>query len=119
MLRGLATISLYAADLEAATRWYTELLGVAPYFTRPGYSEFRIGDYQHELGVIDRRYAPAGAAGGPAGAVVYWHVDTSFPVRAADQRLTIALIPILGRISAQPPHLPSWAPLPPGTPANG
>jgi predicted enzyme related to lactoylglutathione lyase len=75
MLRGLATISFYAADLEAAKRWYTELLGVEPYFTRPGYIEFRIGDYQHELGVIDSRYAPAGAATGPAGAVVYWHVD--------------------------------------------
>ncbi len=75
MLRGLTTISFYAADLEAATRWYTELLGVEPYFNRPGYIEFRIGDYQHELGVIDRRYAPDGAATGPAGAVAYWHVD--------------------------------------------
>ena len=75
MLRGLTTISFYAADLEAAQRWYTELLGVEPYFTRPGYIEFRIGDYQHELGVIDSCYAPAGAATGPAGAVVYWHVD--------------------------------------------
>jgi predicted enzyme related to lactoylglutathione lyase len=75
MLRGLTTISFYAADLEAAKRWYTELLGVEPYFNRPGYIEFRIGDYQHELGVIDSRYAPAGAATSPAGAVVYWHVD--------------------------------------------
>src|SRR5918912_1562646 len=75
MLRGLTTISFYAADLEAAKRWYTELLGVEPYFNRPGYIEFRVGDYQHELGVIDSHYAPAGAATGPAGAVVYWHVD--------------------------------------------
>jgi predicted enzyme related to lactoylglutathione lyase len=75
MLRGLTTISFYTADLEAAKRWYTELLGVEPYFNRPGYIEFRIGDYQHELGVIDSRYAPAGATTGPAGAVVYWHVD--------------------------------------------
>jgi predicted enzyme related to lactoylglutathione lyase len=75
MLRGLSTISFYAADLEAAKRWYTELLGVEPYFNRPGYIEFRIGDYQHELGVIDSRYAPADAATGPAGAIVYWHVD--------------------------------------------
>jgi predicted enzyme related to lactoylglutathione lyase len=75
MLRGLTTISFYAADLEAAKRWYTELLGVEPYFNRPGYIEFRIGDYQHELGVIDSRYAPTGAATGPAGALVYWHVD--------------------------------------------
>lgn len=75
MLRGLTTVSFYAADLEAARRWYTELLGIEPYFIRPGYIEFRIGDYQHELGLIDSRYAPDGAATGPAGAVVYWHVD--------------------------------------------
>jgi len=75
MLRGLTTISFYAADLEAAKRWYTALLGVEPYFDRPGYIEFRIGDYQHELGVIDSRYAPEGSATSPAGAVIFWHVD--------------------------------------------
>ncbi len=81
MLRGLTTVSFYAADLEAAKRWYTELLGIEPYFIRPippdppGYVEFRIGDFQHELGLIDSRYAPNSAATGPAGAVVYWHVD--------------------------------------------
>ena len=74
MLRGLCTISYYAADLEAAKRWYTELLGVEPYFDRPGYAEFRVGDYQHELGVIDSRYAPDQATG-PAGAVGFWQVD--------------------------------------------
>lgn len=75
MLRGLTTISYWATDLAAAKKWYAELLGIEPYFERPGYAEFRIGDYQHELGVIDSRYAPADSAIGPAGAVVYWHVD--------------------------------------------
>lgn len=81
MFRGLATVSFFAADVEAAKGWYTELLELEPYFIRPlppdppAYVEFRIGDYQHELGVIDARYAPPSAAGGPAGAVVYWHVD--------------------------------------------
>ncbi len=64
MLRGLATVSFYADDLAAAKAWYTELLGIEPYFERPGppeppaYYEFRLGDYQHELGIIDSRYAP-------------------------------------------------------------
>lgn len=75
MLRGLSTVSFYAADLDAAKRWYTELLGIEPYFNRPGYAEFRIGDHQHELGLIDSKYAPETTATGPAGAVVYWHVD--------------------------------------------
>jgi predicted enzyme related to lactoylglutathione lyase len=75
MIRGLANISFYAADLEAAKQWYTEVLGVAPYFQVPGYIEFRIGDYLHELGIIDSRYAPAGATNGPAGSITYWHTD--------------------------------------------
>jgi predicted enzyme related to lactoylglutathione lyase len=74
-LRGLTTVSFWADDLAAAKKWYTELLDIEPYFERPGYAEFRIGDYQHELGLIDSSYAPDGSATGPAGAVVYWHVD--------------------------------------------
>ena len=80
MLRGFATISYWADDVEAARNWYAELLGIEPYFIRPeqgppAYVEFRVGDYQDELGIIDRRYAPEGAAGGPGGAVMHWHVD--------------------------------------------
>ncbi|WP_328786929.1 MULTISPECIES: VOC family protein [unclassified Streptomyces] len=82
MLRGFATINFWADDLEAATAWYTELLGIAPYFERPGYAEFRIGDYQHELGIVDRRYAPPAAAKDPGGAVAYWAVDDLPAVRA-------------------------------------
>jgi predicted enzyme related to lactoylglutathione lyase len=40
-----------------------------------GYVEFRIGDYQHELGLIDSRYAPGGPPTSTGGAVLYWHVD--------------------------------------------
>ena len=74
-LRGLANISFYAADHEAAKQWYTQLLGMPPYFELPGYAEFRIGDYTHELGLIDSRYAPGGPSHGPGGAILYWHVD--------------------------------------------
>jgi predicted enzyme related to lactoylglutathione lyase len=74
------TSSYFEADLAAARQWYTQLLGIEPYFVRPvdgppAYIEFRIGDYQHELGLIDSRYAPPGSANGPGGAVMYWHVD--------------------------------------------
>jgi hypothetical protein len=33
MLRGMSTLNLWAEGLSAATRWYTELLAVEPYFT--------------------------------------------------------------------------------------
>ncbi len=80
MLRGFATISYWADDVAAARDWYAELLGIEPYFVRPeqgppAYVEFRVGDYQDELGIIDRRYAPEGTSGGPGGVVMYWHVD--------------------------------------------
>jgi len=74
-LRGISTISFYATDHAAAKKWYTEFLGIQPYFEVPGYFEFRIGDYQHELGIIDGHYAPEGSRTGPGGAVIFWHVD--------------------------------------------
>lgn len=89
-LRGFSTISFWADDVAAAVAWYAEFLGVQAYFTRPGpdgrlaYAEFRLGDHQDELGVIDRRYAPPGAASGPGGAIMYWHVDD---LEATVQRL--------------------------------
>ncbi len=103
MLRGFATINYWAADLAAARKWYSELLETEPYFERAelegrvigpddpdydrgrlGYVEFRIGDYQHELGLVDSRYAPGGPPIGPGGVVLYWHVDD---VRTAVEKL--------------------------------
>ena len=74
-LRGLSTISFYANDLERAKKWYSEILGKEPYFNVPGYAEFRLGDYQHELGIIDGKFAPKGASKEIGGAIAYWHVD--------------------------------------------
>lgn len=80
MLRGLTTVNYFAEDVTAAVAWYTEVLGVEPYFSRsmedkPVYVEFRIGDYQHELGILDRRFAPHGHSATAGGALTYWAVD--------------------------------------------
>ncbi|WP_067655734.1 VOC family protein [Nocardia harenae] len=75
MLRGLATLTFYADDLEAARAWYTEFLGIEPYYAvAGGYYEWRIGDYQAEFGIVNRAYEPAGAADGPGGAIANWAV---------------------------------------------
>ncbi|HSX06993.1 MAG TPA: VOC family protein [Candidatus Saccharimonadia bacterium] len=75
-LRGVATISLWAEDHKDAVVWYGKLFNQKPYFERPGYAEFRIGDHQTEVGIIDRKYAPHMAfPGSPSGVVLYWHVD--------------------------------------------
>lgn len=79
-LRGFSTINFWADDVSAAAAWYQEFLGFKAYFQRPGpdgnvaYAEFRIGDYQNELGIIDSRFRPPAAAE-PGGAVMHWHVD--------------------------------------------
>jgi predicted enzyme related to lactoylglutathione lyase len=80
MLQGLTTISYWATNVTAAKEWYTEFLGIEPYFNVPnddgslGYTEFRVGDYQHELGIIDSRFAPFDAST-PAGVIAFWHVS--------------------------------------------
>lgn len=80
-LRGVATISFWADDMEAATKWYSDLLGTQPYFERSGpdgsvaYVEFRFGDFQTELGIIDRRFALPTTTKGAGGATLYWAVD--------------------------------------------
>ncbi|SFQ54021.1 hypothetical protein SAMN05421810_10930 [Amycolatopsis arida] len=89
MLRRFATISYWADDVEAAARWYAELLGIEPYFVRPEEGSPRLRRVprrrpRDELGIIDRRYAPDGHASTPGGVVMYWHVDD---VAAAVNRL--------------------------------
>lgn len=75
-LRGVATISIWAKDHTAAVKWYSELMGLTPYFERPGYAEFRTGHKETEFGIIDSQYAShIHFTGKPAGAVLYWHVD--------------------------------------------
>lgn len=100
MLRGLTTVAYQSADLEAAKSWYTSVLGIEPYFNRTEYVEFRVGDYEHELGILDSRYLPDlggdQRSGEPGGAIVYWHVDDA---RAAYERLIE-----LGAAPHQPPR---------------
>ncbi len=82
MFRGFATVNFYADDPAAARDWYAELFGVEAYYASPpapaapAYVEFRIGDSQDELGLLDRRYAPEGySTAAHAGAIMHWHVD--------------------------------------------
>lgn len=78
--RGMANVSFWAEDVRAARDWYNEVFGIEPYFQRPDaanpvYIEYRVGDFQHEIGIIDRKFQPATAQPGPGGAILYWHVD--------------------------------------------
>lgn len=88
-LRGMATVNFWADDVVAARDWYAELFGVAAYFqmpnvNHPAYVEFRLGDYESEFGIIDRKFAPKAMQPGPGGAILLWHVDN---IEAAFSRL--------------------------------
>jgi predicted enzyme related to lactoylglutathione lyase len=78
MLRGMCTVTYFADDVAAARRWYAELLGIDAYFVRPeppappAYVEFRVGEDEDELGILDRRYSPSAPG---RGTVLYWNVD--------------------------------------------
>jgi predicted enzyme related to lactoylglutathione lyase len=50
MILGLRTAIYPAPDLKAAKSWYTEMLGVAPYFDEPFYVGFSVGGF--ELGLL-------------------------------------------------------------------
>src|ERR1700694_5204690 len=77
-LRGMATVNFWADEVSAARDWYEKLFGVKAYFQNPNaehpaYVECRIGDYEGEFGIADRKYAPNGTQPGPGGALLYWH----------------------------------------------
>lgn len=100
-LRGVSTVVYHAVDHQAAKRWYTELLGVAPYMDTPPYAEFRIGDHQHELGLLNTAYlAELGGKppeqSGPGGVITYWHVD--------DVEATLDRLQSMGAKIHQPPR---------------
>jgi predicted enzyme related to lactoylglutathione lyase len=69
MIQGLRTAAYPAPDLARAKAWYTEALGIAPYFDQPFYVGFNIGGF--ELGLVPD--APLSTS--PAGVVALWGVD--------------------------------------------
>ncbi len=50
MILGLRTVVYPAPDLEAASRWYAQVLGMGPYFSEPFYVGFSVGGF--ELGLV-------------------------------------------------------------------
>ncbi len=79
MFLGLRTAIYHVDDIEKGKAWYSEVLGIDPYFDQPFYVGFNVAGY--ELGL----QPDESAAGGKAdGAVAYWGVEDA---QAAFQRL--------------------------------
>ncbi len=73
MLLGLRTIVYPAPDLAKAKQWYSDVLGLPPYFDEPFYVGFSVGGF--ELGLIPD------AEPGIAGTQAMWgvaNVETEF-----------------------------------------
>jgi predicted enzyme related to lactoylglutathione lyase len=76
---GLRTVLYHAPDLSKAKAWYSQVLGIAPYFDQPFYVGFNVSGY--EIGLDpDTNNTP----GGSGGVVAYWGVADA---QAAFRRL--------------------------------
>ncbi len=79
MFLGLRTAAYQVKDLDKAKAWYSNVLGMQPYFDQPFYVGFNVGGY--ELGLVpDAKCAPERQ---PAG-IAYWGVEDA---QAAYKRL--------------------------------
>lgn len=67
---GLRSHIMHVADLQAAKRWYTELLNRPPYFDEPFYVGFNVGGYELGLNPDTTHVRP-----GDGGSIVYWGVE--------------------------------------------
>ena len=72
MFQGLRTAIYSAPDLDRAKAWYSEVLGLEPYFAEPFYVGFNVGGY--ELGL---QPDPGPKLQGLGGAVPYWGVENA------------------------------------------
>jgi hypothetical protein len=65
-LHGLRTVIYPSPDLGAAKAWWTQLLGIDPYFDQPFYVGYSLSGY--ELGLLPD-------ANPADGAITYWGTD--------------------------------------------
>lgn len=89
-LLGLRTAIYRVSDLEAAKKWYAEVLEFGPYFDEPFYVGFEVGGYELGLQPLE------GVEGGHSGGVqVYWGVE--------DAQAAFDLLLGLGATPYEPP----------------
>lgn len=72
MFLGLRTVIYHVNDMEKAKTWYSQVLGLKPYFDQPFYVGFNVGGF--ELGLDNET---SGAPGKVAGEVAYWGVENA------------------------------------------
>lgn len=86
---GLRTAKYTAREIDRAKQWYSEVLGVAPYFDEPFYVGFDVGGF--ELGITP---APGAAMKRDEAGIAYWGVT--------DARAAFARLLELGAVEREP-----------------
>ncbi len=69
MFQGLRTAIYHVNDLEKAKSFYSQALGIQPYFDQPFYVGFNVGGF--ELGLVP---VEPGSQAGAGGVTAYWGV---------------------------------------------
>ncbi len=69
-LQGLRTVVYGVPDIDEATKWYAQALGVEPYIAESFYVGFNVGGYELALDPARPVAQPEGS-----GVMVYWGVD--------------------------------------------
>jgi lactoylglutathione lyase len=67
--KGLRTCIYRVEDLKKATAWYSNVLGIEPYFNEPFYVGFNVAGYELGLQPDDSKVPKA------ASVLIYWGVD--------------------------------------------
>ncbi len=67
-LLGLRTTIYKVADIEKATKWYSDFLGIKPYFEEPFYVGFNVAGYELGLQPDEKNEAKVD------GVITYWGV---------------------------------------------
>ena len=66
---GLRTLGYMVSDITAAKNWYSEVLGIEPYFDQPYYVGFNVGGYELGLAHTEDLQPATGNA------ITYWGVE--------------------------------------------
>ena len=69
MILGLRTVIYHVPDLAKAKTWYSQVLGIQPYFAEPFYVGFNVGGF--ELGLDPDK---TGCTAGAGGVDAFWGV---------------------------------------------
>ena len=90
MFLGLRTVIYPVRDLDTAKRWWSTVLGIAPYFDQPYYVGFNVGGYELALDPHGHTESGTGPVVGTSRIPVAWLPISEFST-TTDRALKIRI----------------------------